>query len=150
MGDLAGLYRDLLNERERDSARFWNIFYVLSLVNGLLSGAVATKSPPRLLAIIAAIAGILLSLLWLGVQRRMAAWILWWEARLQEVESNYFGSLSSTTTPPSLPDNFSLFRNRTVNATASLSTKTAAQLLPVLFLLVWAAISYFYAVGCLA
>jgi hypothetical protein len=149
MSNLADLYKNLLDERERDSARFWTIFYMMSLVNALLFGAVATKAPAPSLQIVATISGIAISLIWLGVQRRMAGWISWWEKRLQEVEPCYLAELSGPTIlVNALPTSFKLFQERKNAVTEGLSTRLAAQLLPVLFIIVWVKILYLLVRPC--
>jgi hypothetical protein len=83
----------------------------------MLFGAVATKPPARPLAILVATLGVLLCVLWFGLQRRMAAWIEWWERRLELLEPLYFARFADSNEKHWPTSDFHLFEHRRADIT---------------------------------
>jgi len=158
------LYIAILDNRERDSARLSALFQFLSVVNGVLLGFGIAREQNRATKIVICIVGGAMCLLWFLMSRRMVAWIVWWEKKAIELEGAgfpaFFSAPASTRTEaqsgtePKPADSassspaglgaFRLFQNRSIDQSASISTRLGAQALPLIFLLGWAALGVQY------
>jgi hypothetical protein len=137
------LYKYLLDERDRESQRYWQIFSVMSFVNGGLLVVVTAQKAGPVLSALAAILGIALCIVWLQSLRRLRGWLEWWEGKLQDLEPRYLEGLKTEAEKnktPGLPDGFKLFVGRKGAVTLGISTRTAAWLVPLFFGLAWVAV----------
>jgi len=137
---MSELYKNLLDEREHESQRFWTIFSVMSVVNGGLLAVVTAKEPGPLLRGLSALLGIALCVVWFQSLKRIRSWLVWWERKLQDLEPQFFAELNKEAekngTPP-LPANFKLFKDRQPEVTIGMSTRTAGWLIPLFFAVAW-------------
>ena len=138
------IYEILVGERERDARRYWTIFGVLSVINSGLFGLVAATGPAREFVQAACLLGTAVCLLWIGGALRMAAWIRWWENRLERLEPEYFASLrqgEADAAAGRLPSWFKVFEGRRLELGFNgFSTRWIGWMLPALFLLIWIAL----------
>ncbi len=140
------LYSYLLQGREHDSKRFWDIFVVMNVINGGLFGLAASNLTCEGLKVLAAFLGICLCVLWAGVEIRMGEWVKWWETSLRDFEPHYFKELQNGHKER---DEFlaklAVFRNREGKVVKGFSTRAVGLLVPVVFLVVWSVLLFYSA-----
>lgn len=134
------IYKLLLAERENDGKRLWVLFGLMNLINGGLLAIVSTKEihipivKPGIFLL-----GFIISLVWLGVQTRMVAWLSWWEGKLIEIEEQAFKNNACE----SLKIN--VFRDRKLDGDEDgISTRVAAQFVPIVFTFLWAFLLFWH------
>lgn len=132
------LYLLLLSGREQDSQRYWVIFSVMNVINGGLFGFAVSTITPEPLKIIASLVGIGLCVLWILGVLRMAAWVRWWEQKLESFESPYFSEIGSNSpeTTKFLKD-FEVFRKRKNVVTTGCSTRSLGVWIASIFMAGW-------------
>jgi len=136
------LYKLLLAERENDAKRLWTIFSVMNVINAGLFAVVTVKETSNFLQIIAAFLGIGLCIIWRFAVNRMVGWVRLWERRLRMIERLYLAKVNQNLlnqSSISIPANFRIFigRQRQNPYRQGIPTRSAGQLLPLLFLVVW-------------
>lgn len=119
----------------------------MNVINGGLFGFAASNITPASLKIVSALLGIGLCILWILAVLRMSAWVKWWEAKLELIESQYL----STTEPKSpegteLVKQLQVFRNRRGAVTAGCSTQALGVWVPSIFIVAWASLLLFTAI----
>lgn len=116
-----------------DSARFWTIFYLMSLVNGGLFGIVVTSGTTLTsYKILVAILGLAICVIWVLIQRRMHYWCDWWDKKLVELEPEYMLKAK-------MPNGL-LYRKRKNyggKPPRGISTRTGGSLMPIVFGVGW-------------
>ena len=115
-----------------DSARFWTIFYLMSLINGGLFGIVVTSNAEAAYKLLVAALGIAICVIWFLIQRRMHYWCDWWDSKLEELEEDFMGK---SQLPAAL-----LFRKRkekTAPHRKGISTRIGGCLMPTIFGVGW-------------
>jgi len=97
------LIEKLLELRREENTRFWTVFSILSITNGvLINAAVAKGAEPRLVVGVAAV-GLLLSISWTGIQARFTHWCKHWEGKIRLLEDGLKDRdklLTESKTPP--------------------------------------------------
>ncbi|MFH2120802.1 MAG: hypothetical protein ABIJ25_10465 [Pseudomonadota bacterium] len=132
------LYSFLLQGREHDSKRFWDIFVVMNVINGALFGLAFSNLTVDILKILAAVLGIGLCVLWAGIERRMDAWVKWWESILNDCEPHYLKELQNGLSErDEFLQKLEVFHNREGKIVKGFSTRVVGILVPVVFLVGW-------------
>jgi len=132
------LYLLLLSGREQDSQRYWVIFSVMNVINGGLFGFTVSTITPEPLKIIASLVGIGLCVLWILGVLRMAAWVRWWEQKLESFESHYFSEIGSNSPEATkFLNDFEVFRKRKNVVTTGCSTRSLGVWIASIFMAGW-------------
>jgi hypothetical protein len=142
---LEELYKMLLSDRDHESKLFWSVFGVMTIINGGLF-AFITQNPEHPFIWITAFLGIGLCTIWALGQRRLKGWVRWWEKKLEAIERLYFEELNQglrANSLETLPDGFTLFRNRQCAVHEGISTRTVGIAIPLLFAAAWVLILVF-------
>ena len=127
---------------QADNERFWKVFNYMTIANAGLLVAASRAEPEYLILGVAAL-GILLGLLWTGIQMRFGAWCGWWDAKLSAVETTYY---SFFPTENELPEVFQEHRKPPPEARVrGLPTRIGAALLPLALTVMWAGFLLHYA-----
>jgi len=127
-------YKASLEGRREDSSRYWTVFGVMAAVNGAMLTFI-NSTEPTVPTLYMAVFGILISLVWLGPQLRLSAWVKWCEKKLIVLEVN-------------MPELERLFTNRQLDSKnpfrVGFSTRIGGVILPSLFTVAWFVVAIRY------
>lgn len=127
MCSICDQYKVALEGRREDSSRYWTVFSVMSAVNGAML-AFTNSDEPLIPNLLTSAFGVLLCIVWLSLQLRLAAWVRWWEIKLATLESH-------------IADAERLFTGRTLDSKNPLrvgfSTRMGGVILSLLFMAAW-------------
>ncbi|MHC1767592.1 MAG: hypothetical protein AB9869_25490 [Verrucomicrobiia bacterium] len=105
-------YKIAFNGYQEENRRFWTMFNMLVLINtGLLIFGANAKSE-NLFRLVLPLFGMILSILWWLAQLRYAAWVRWWDAKMQAMEEEDSSSFSQNQTKNS---NRFIFKHKTLD-----------------------------------
>ena len=88
--DLRELYRLQVDTHEHDSARYWTIFNLMSVINGGLIAIVVSTDPGLLVKYFLSGFGVLNCVVWFMVQRRFAYFVKCYKLRRFVAGKYYF------------------------------------------------------------
>jgi hypothetical protein len=136
MGTMKSMYEMAFEGWKTDSARFWTLFSVMSVLNGALLASLSLGGGENVSAfadwrVAVSLLGIVLCLIWHGIQKRMASWCKWWDERLEQLEPAH--RLANDAGPDA-----KIFEGRKAEGGhPGLSTPVAGWMTPLLFGVVW-------------
>ncbi len=133
------LYKILLEERDKDSKRYWTIFSLMNIINaGLLAAIASRENPDIFLKVLASNFGMILCAIWLFAELRMLSWISLWERKIRDMERCYLKEIHPTSGSEDLYElGFRIFRQRKNPWWAFLPTRWIGPLISVFFGVVW-------------
>lgn len=126
-------YSVVTEGRTADVNRFWTVFQVMSAINGGMI-ALSASMLGKWGFLPVAIVGMLLCLLWRGMQLRYALWCQWWDKKMEEIEAyqRKEADLPPSSCPPQetigeLP----IFQGRRIDAKYTPSTIEKKLIIPI-------------------
>ena|SRR6266850_4977052 len=123
---------------QSDDERFWKLFNLMTLVNGGLLALVSSSHVVGLQRGASSV-GLLLCMVWWGMQSRYGWWCSWWDEILAKAESQYLDSFGLD--PPVRPFNAHWQTEKTKKR--GFSTRKSTAIVPVGFAFGWIAVFLF-------
>lgn len=135
--DIKEIMRMAFDHYIDDIRRFWNVFYVMSILNGGLIAIVISINQETPLRIGAGLLGLLVCIIWCGAQKRLRFWCKNWEEKLEELEKTFLSNIKQ-----SRKQSIKVFVGRKdktskKNSLPGISGYCVGILLPVIFACAW-------------
>jgi hypothetical protein len=103
-GLIKDYYRVAFDAYQKDCDRFWTVFNVMNVINSGLF-IIVLKSEQAALLPMVAFFGVVICILWAGVQKRFQFWVNSWEKKLELMDQLYLDEMKGCLVQP-------LFSNR--------------------------------------
>ncbi len=142
MVSMKGMYEIAFEGWKTDTARFWTLFSVMSVLNGALMAGLSLGGEDASdkfadWRIGVSVLGIVLCYLWYGIQHRMSSWCSWWDKKLESLEPEYRATASRLNVGTGV-DNEAIFEGRKSGGNGpGISTRVAGRVTPLLFGVGW-------------
>ena len=127
------LYEIAIDSLRDDSARFWVVYNVMSVVNGGLFAFMNSTGSPHAIRLITCGLGIVLCAVWYGIQSRLRWYLDYWDKKAAEFEPEYQKQVGDD--KPALR----LFQGLKGgdHKKTGMSTRLAGRIMPLVFGLAW-------------